>query len=136
MSYFCSTEYQSECETLQEEHDVEDDVVSCETVVEEKCEDETSGYTTNTKCSKWPREVCSVQRTPVKKFTPETRCQKVPVELCGPSGKSYKLTTSQCNSQDAESAPVPKNVGWSCGRFRVRSRRSSAPSSPRGSAST
>ena len=85
--FFCSTEYQSECETLQEEHDVEDDVVSCETVVEEKCEDETSGYTTNTKCSKWPREVCSVQRTPVKKFTPETRCQKVPVELCGPSGK-------------------------------------------------
>ena len=86
-AFFCSTEYQSECETLQEEHDVEDDVVSCETVVEEKCEDETSGYTTNTKCSKWPREVCSVQRTPVKKFTPETRCQKVPVELCGPSGK-------------------------------------------------
>ena len=64
-------------------------MVSCETVVEEKCEDETSGYTTNTKCSKWPREVCSVQRTPVKKFTPETRCQKVPVELCGPSGKCH-----------------------------------------------
>ena len=85
---FCSTEYQSECETLQEEHDVEDDVVSCETVLEEKCEDETSGYTTNTKCSKWPKEVCNVQRTPVKKYTPETRCQKVPVELCGPSGKS------------------------------------------------
>ena len=82
----CSTEYQSECETLQEEHDVEDDVVTCETVVEEKCEDETSGYTTNTKCSKWPREVCNVQKTAVKKFTPETRCQKVPVELCGPAG--------------------------------------------------
>ena len=65
---------------------VEDDVVTCETVVEEKCEDETSGYTTNTKCSKWPREVCNVQKTAVKKFTPETRCQKVPVELCGPAG--------------------------------------------------
>merc|ERR1712088_361782 len=36
-----------------------DDVVECETVYEEKCEDETSGYTTNTKCSKWPKEVCS-----------------------------------------------------------------------------
>merc|ERR1712018_783896 len=66
----CRTEYESECWTKQEVHDVEDDVVECETVVEEKCEDETSGYTTNTKCSKWPREVCSVQRTPVKKFTP------------------------------------------------------------------
>merc|ERR1711989_182076 len=32
----------------------------CRTEVEEKCEDNTSGYTTNTKCSKWPKEVCSV----------------------------------------------------------------------------
>ena len=34
---------------------VEDDIVQCDTVYEEKCEDETSGYTTNTKCSKWPK---------------------------------------------------------------------------------
>merc|ERR1711874_81396 len=51
----CRTEYESECWTKQEVHDVEDDVVECTTEVEEKCEDETSGYTTNTKCSKWPR---------------------------------------------------------------------------------
>merc|ERR1712066_780294 len=38
----CRTEYESECWTKQEVHDVEDDVVECETVVEEKCEDETS----------------------------------------------------------------------------------------------
>merc|ERR1711892_409260 len=56
----CRTEYGSECWTKQEVHDVEDDVVECTTEVEEKCEDETSGYTTNTKCSKWPKEVCSV----------------------------------------------------------------------------
>merc|ERR1719317_1834616 len=31
---------------------VENNVVECKTEVEEKCEDETSGYTTNTKCSK------------------------------------------------------------------------------------
>merc|ERR1712061_616982 len=48
----CRTEYESECWTKQED----DDVVECRTEVEEKCEDETSGYTTNTKCSKWPRE--------------------------------------------------------------------------------
>merc|ERR1719268_729464 len=41
------------CRTpLFKDHDVEDDVVECKTEVEEKCEDETSGYTTNTKCSK------------------------------------------------------------------------------------
>merc|ERR1711937_128327 len=58
----CRTEYESECWTKQEVHDVEDDVVECKTEVEEKCEDETSGYTTNTKCSKWPKEVCSVSK--------------------------------------------------------------------------
>merc|ERR1712013_819331 len=70
----CRTEYESEYWTKQEEHDVEDDVVECKTEVEEKCEDETSGYTTNTKCSKWPKEVCTVEKKPVKKFTPITGC--------------------------------------------------------------
>jgi len=82
----CRTEYESECWTKQEVHDVVDDVVSCETIVDEKCEDETSGYTTNTKCSKWPREVCSVTRKAVKKFTPITGCTKEPIELCAPAG--------------------------------------------------
>ena len=53
----------------------QDDVAECRTEVEEKCEDETSGYTTNTKCSKWPREVCNVSRKQVTKFTPETQCR-------------------------------------------------------------
>ena len=35
---------------------MEDDVEECRTEVEEKCEDETSGYTTNTKCTDWPVE--------------------------------------------------------------------------------
>merc|ERR1712059_27823 len=39
----CRTEYESEWWTKQEVHDVQDDVVACETVVEEKCEDNTSG---------------------------------------------------------------------------------------------
>merc|ERR1711913_188185 len=77
----CRTEYESECWTKQEVHDVEDDVVECTTEVEEKCEDETSGYTTNTKCSKWPKEVCSVSKKPVKKYTPITGCTKEPREL-------------------------------------------------------
>merc|ERR1711909_232677 len=68
----CRTEYESECWTKQEVHDVQDDVVECETIVEEKCQDETSGYTTNTKCSKWPKEVCRVSKKNVKKYTPIT----------------------------------------------------------------
>merc|ERR1711962_1278340 len=95
----CSTEYQSECETKQEVHDVEDDQVSCQTVIEEKCEDETSGYTTNTKCSKWPKEVCSVSKTPVRKVTPNTRCEKVPVEICGPSSCGLTTGPVECRTE-------------------------------------
>ena len=73
---------------------VEDDVVECETVYEEKCEDETSGYTTNTKCTKWPKEVCSVSKKPVKKFTPITGCTKEPVELCAPAGCGFTAVSS------------------------------------------
>ena len=34
----------------------DDDVMMFRTEIESKCEDETSGYTTNTKCSDWPVE--------------------------------------------------------------------------------
>ena len=53
---------------------------------EEKCEDVTQGYTTEQKCTKWPKQVCDTRRERVKKFTPETECKKVPRQLCGPSG--------------------------------------------------
>merc|ERR1712112_267141 len=90
------TEYESECWTKQEVHDVEDDVVECTTEVEEKCEDETSGYTTNTKCSKWPKEVCTVSKKNVKKYTPITGCTKEPRELCAPAGCGFKQGTEEC----------------------------------------
>merc|ERR1712228_255121 len=92
----CRTEYESECWTKQEVHDVEDDVVECRTEVEEKCEDETSGYTTNTKCSKWPREVCSVSKKNVKKYTPITGCTKEPRELCAPAGCGFSQGQEEC----------------------------------------
>merc|ERR1712240_923481 len=92
----CRTEYESECWTKQEEHDVEDDVVSCETIQDEKCADETSGYTTETKCTKWPREVCSVTKKNVKKYTPITGCTKEPRELCAPAGCGFKEGEESC----------------------------------------
>jgi len=92
----CTTQYESECWTKNEEHDVTDDVVDCTTVQEEKCEDETSGYTTNTKCSKWPKEVCSVSKKKVKKFTPITGCTKEPREVCAPAGCGFKEGREEC----------------------------------------
>merc|ERR1711892_533754 len=92
----CRTEYESECWTKQEVHDVEDDVVECKTEVEEKCEDETSGCTTNTKCSKWPKEVCSVSKKAVKKYTPITGCTKEPREICAPAGCGFKEGAEEC----------------------------------------
>jgi len=92
----CTTEYESECWTKNEEHDVTDDVVECATVHEEKCEDETSGYTTNTKCSKWPKEVCSVSKKKVKKYTPITGCTKEPREVCAPAGCGFKEGSEEC----------------------------------------
>merc|ERR1712055_238424 len=92
----CRTEYESECWTKQEEHDVEDDVVECETIQDEKCEDETSGYTTFTKCTKWPKEVCKVNKKKVKKYTPITGCTKEPRELCAPAGCGFKEGDETC----------------------------------------
>ena len=39
----CETVYDTVCETIRKVHDVEDDVVNCETVEEEKCEDVPDG---------------------------------------------------------------------------------------------
>jgi len=80
----CKTVYESNCETRYHEHDVEDDVVECKEVFDEKCEDVTQGYTTEQKCSKWPRTECTKTTVPVKKHTPETECKKVARQLCGP----------------------------------------------------
>ena len=92
----CRTYYESECWTKQEVHDVEDDVVECKTEVEEKCEDNTSGYTTNTECKSWPKEVCSVSKKAVKKYTPITGCTKEPREVCGKGGCGFKEGIPEC----------------------------------------
>jgi len=92
----CRTVYESQCQTRYHEHDVEDDVVNCETIQEEKCEDVTQGYTTEQKCTKWPKQVCTSAKANVKKYSPETECKKVPKELCGPSGCELKPGPEEC----------------------------------------
>merc|ERR1712033_54069 len=92
----CRTVYESQCQTRYHEHDVEDDVVECETIQEEKCEDVTQGYTTEKKCTKWPKQVCKSDKKNVKKYSPETECKKVPKELCGPSGCNLVPGPEEC----------------------------------------
>jgi len=92
----CKTVYESYCETSYHEHEVTDKIATCEEVKEEKCEDVTQGYTTEKKCTYWPRTECKTEDKVVKKYTPETKCEKKPRELCGPSGCDPKPGPEQC----------------------------------------
>jgi len=92
----CRTEYISECWTKEEEHTVLDDVPECTTVYEEKCVDDQNGYTTETKCTKWPKEVCNVSKKLNKKVTPKVRCDKVPQKFCGPAGCGFVKGPEVC----------------------------------------
>merc|ERR1711972_654049 len=94
----------------------------CETVQEEKCEDVTQGYTTEKKCTKWPKQVCKSEKKNVKKYSPETECKKVPKELCGPSGCELK--------------PGPESASPGPRLSSLKSQRRPATWSPKRSAST
>ena len=76
---------------------VTDDVPSCETVYEQKCEEVTKGYETQKECETWPREICSLSKQEVTKFTPETVCEKVPKELCAPKGCGFRHVIFKMN---------------------------------------
>jgi len=107
----CRTVYESQCETRFHEHEVDDDVVTCETVQDEKCEDVTQGYTTEQKCTKWPREVCSKETKTVLKYTPETDCKKVPRDLCGPSGCVLQPGPEECfDKEETVITEVPEET--------------------------
>merc|ERR1712058_9828 len=129
----CRTEYESECWTKQEVHDVEDDVVECTTEVEEKCEDETSGYTTNTKCSKWPKEVCAPAGCGFKEGAEEcydkvqTVVQDAPKEQCSlePQRTCKHVTKLVPKLEPTEECvDVPKEV---CTRSRTNPRKVKKP---------
>jgi len=95
----CRTVFESECSTRQNEHEVVEDVVSCTTEEEEVCEEVSEGYTTETKCQKWPRNVCKVAKQKVKKYAPITSCEKIPKELCGPVNCGYKEGAEVCSKK-------------------------------------
>merc|ERR1712233_76385 len=79
-----------------------------------------SGYTTNTKCSKWPKEGCSVSKKPVTKYTPITGCTKEPIELCAPAGCGFTQGDEVCyDKTQTVVQDVPKEV---CTRSRTNPR--------------
>merc|ERR1712198_453978 len=92
----CEENFRKNCFINYEKIAFNETVQVCRTPLVKKCDDETSGYTTFTKCSKWPREVCNVQKKSVKKYTPITGCTKEPRELCAPAGCGFKEGAEVC----------------------------------------
>lgn len=95
----CRTEYETWCATRQVVHEVEDDVSECREEEEERCEDVTQGYTTQTKCDKWPVTRCEVRKQTNRKHTPETKCIKEPREVCAPEGCTTKEGPVECHNE-------------------------------------
>ena len=58
------------------EHQVEEDVPHCVVEEEEKCEEETAGYSTKEKCMTWPVTRCKLVKRNVTKYTPSTKVRK------------------------------------------------------------
>jgi len=95
----CTTKYQSECWNKEVPHEVEDDVVECKTVEDEKCMNVTEGYTTKERCEKWPRQECSVSKQTTTKYTTMTGCHKEPILLCGPPECGWVEGPEQCHDE-------------------------------------
>ena len=58
-----------------------------------------SGYVTEEKCSKWPREVCTIAKEFRSKANPVTKCEKIPQRLCGPAGCGFVPGPEQCHEE-------------------------------------
>ena len=77
-----------------------------------------SGYVTDQKCSKWPREVCtiakefrskvdgedimhlvSIHSVTLLQANPVTKCEKIPQRLCGPAGCGFVPGPEQCHDE-------------------------------------
>ena len=54
---------------------------------------------TDEKCSKWPREVCSISKEYRSKSNPVTKCEKIPQQLCGPAGCGFVPGPEQCHDE-------------------------------------
>jgi len=95
----CSTHFETECWTRQVRQEVEDDVPSCQPVVEQVCAEETVGYSTGEKCSAVTRLSCRIEKKVSYKFSPVTECKLTPVEICAPAGCGVREGEEQCHDR-------------------------------------
>ncbi|TRY61367.1 hypothetical protein TCAL_11582 [Tigriopus californicus] len=72
----CSNEYETVCETLYHENEVEDQIAQCETKQEEMC-------TLAGKCVLVPRQECTIMKMNGTRLTPETDCRQEIRKVCG-----------------------------------------------------
>ena len=68
-------------------------------MTEEKCKDNSVGYTTSKECKSWPRQVCSLKKQSVRKVSPDTDCKKIPVVMCGPKGCGFSQGAEECRKK-------------------------------------
>jgi len=90
----CSTEYETICETIYHENEVEDDVTNCNTV--DVCKD---GSEDTDNCELVPRQACEINQETNKKYTKETECSKEPREVCGPESCPLVQGDKVCDTE-------------------------------------
>jgi len=94
------TVYESHCKTTHHAHNVTDHVPNCRTEYEDKCEDVVQGYTTETKCHKWPKIVCDPTEQDVTKYTPKIWCEKKERQIWVPTKCIPQPQTPVCHEED------------------------------------
>ena len=97
----CRTEYKTECSTSRtgEPHQVLEDVVHCQTVSQEKCQDLSEDTQTRRDCQSWPVQRCFLSQRNITKYSPTTACSPRPVQLCSPRGCSLKEGPVVCQDR-------------------------------------
>ena len=86
----CRTVYQTECSTSQTAHQVLEDVVDCQTVSQERCQELTEGTETRRDCQSWPVRKCVVSQRNNTRHSPVTLCNPRPRHLCASRGCRVK----------------------------------------------
>ena len=80
----CTTIYKSSCRTIFQERDVQEDVIDCQDIIQEVCEeiDDNCVLNCDPKCNKIPVKKCTTETKITTKYTPVTKCTKIPRKVC------------------------------------------------------
>ena len=80
----CTTIYKSTCRTIFQERDVQEDVIDCQDIIQEVCEeiDDNCVLNCDPKCNKIPVKKCTTETKTTTKYTPVTKCTKIPRKVC------------------------------------------------------